>query len=93
VIVGADQLGSFGSWHEPERILQHARLAVMTRPGQEATESGVPHERVDVTRVDLSSTRIRRRLDEGRSIRYMVPERLRDPIERAWPSRRSSRDG
>ena len=87
LIVGADQLRSFSDWREPERILQLARLAVMTRPGEEIKETDVPHEVIEVTRVDLSSTRIRRRLEEGRSIRYMVPERLRPAVERAWSAR------
>jgi len=89
LIVGADQLRSFYGWREPERILRFARLAVMTRPGEEIEGTDVPHEVIEVTRVDLSSTRVRRRLEEGRSIRYMVPERLRPAVERAWSARRT----
>ncbi|MBT8462852.1 MAG: nicotinate-nucleotide adenylyltransferase [Gemmatimonadetes bacterium] len=89
LIVGADQLRSFTGWREPERILRMARLVVMTRPGEEVQGTDVPHEIIEVTRVDLSSTRIRRRLEEGRSIRYMVPERLRPEVERAWAARKS----
>ena len=89
LIVGADQLRSFRGWKEPERILSLARLAVMTRPGEDLTGTDVPHEVVEVTRVDLSSTRVRKRLEEGRSIRYMVPERLRPAVERAWSARRT----
>ncbi len=87
LVVGADQLRAFGEWKEPERILGLARLAVMTRPGEEIGRTEVPHEIIEVTRVDLSSTRIRQRLEEGRSIRYMVPERLRPQVERAWSAR------
>jgi nicotinate-nucleotide adenylyltransferase len=89
LVVGADQLKSFGSWRQPDRILELARLAVMTRPGEELTGTDVPHEVIEVTRVDLSSTRIRQRLEEGQSIRYMVPERLRAAVERAWSERRT----
>jgi nicotinate-nucleotide adenylyltransferase len=87
LVMGADQLAAFGEWREPGRILQLARLAVMARSGEERTSIDVPHEWIEVTRVDLSSTRIRRRLEEGRSIRYMVPEELRPAIERAWKAR------
>jgi len=89
LIVGADQLRSFGGWKDPQRILDLARLVVMTRPGEELEGSRIPHEIVEVTRVDLSSTRVRQRLEEGRSIRYLVPERLRPMVEQAWSARRS----
>jgi nicotinate-nucleotide adenylyltransferase len=84
LVVGADQFNSFANWRNPERILELASLAVMTRPGEELTGTDVPHEVIEVTRVDMSSTRIRRRLEDGQSIRYMVPERLRTAVERAW---------
>lgn len=87
LIVGADQLRSFKRWKEPDRILGLARLAVMTRPGEELGGTDVPHEVIEVTRVDLSSTQVRRRLEEGRSIRYMVPERIRLAVEQAWSAR------
>jgi len=89
LIVGADQLRSFRGWRQPERILQLARLAVMTRPGEELKGTDVPHEVIEVTRVDLSGTQIRWRLEEGMSIRYTVPERLRPEVERAWAARRT----
>lgn len=89
LIMGADQFRSFPGWREPERILSLARLAVMTRPGEELAATDVPHEVIEVTRVDLSSTRVRRRLEEGRSIRYMVPERIRPVVEQAWSARRT----
>lgn len=90
LVVGADQLATFGEWRSPERILELARLVVMARAGEERKETEIPHEWIEVTRVDLSSTRIRRRLEEGRSIRYMVPESIRPAIERAWKERRAA---
>ena len=35
-IVGADALADMPNWHEPERIVEHARLAVAPRDVQEA---------------------------------------------------------
>ncbi|MDP2469839.1 MAG: nicotinate-nucleotide adenylyltransferase [Candidatus Palauibacterales bacterium] len=87
LIVGADQLGTLGGWREPERILRLARLAVMTRNGETLAETEYPYEMIEVTRVDLSSTQVRKRLREGRSIRYMVPEHVRPAVERAWSAR------
>lgn len=88
LVIGADQLGAFRSWRSPDRILELARLAVMTRPGESMAESDVPYQRVDVTRVDLSSTQVRERLDRGLSIRYLVPERILEAVEEAWAARK-----
>lgn len=69
LLTGADMLGSFHTWKEPEKILSCARLAVCGREGQEITLSGerkrffkrfgtdfVP---VGYTGRDVSSSRIR----------------------------------
>lgn len=89
-VIGADQLREFGGWHRPERILELATLAVMDRGTEGAPtgaegESPPEHRRVSVTRVDLSSTRLRDRLDRGLTVRYLVPESIRERVEEGWP--------
>lgn len=87
-VIGADQLPELPDWHQPGRILELARLAVMSRggelPPQEKAPVGIDYRAVPVTKVDLSSTRVRERLAAGRSVRYLVPEAVRQPLERAW---------
>lgn len=81
-LVGADQVRQLGSWREPEEIARLACLAVVHRGGEPPeVEARLRHRVVPVTRVDLSSTDIRARLREGRTVRYLVPEAVREVVE------------
>jgi nicotinate-nucleotide adenylyltransferase len=86
-IVGADSLRTFPRWHDPDTILRYARLAAVQRPGSSLEEATLlPHylthiDAVDAPLLDISSTGIRERVRHGRSIRYLVPEAVREYIE------------
>lgn len=90
-VIGVDQLRTFESWREPERIVELATVAVMSRGGDlprpNEAGGGVDFVPVPVTRIDVSSSRIRERLAAGRSIRYLVPEGARARVEEAWRRR------
>jgi nicotinate-nucleotide adenylyltransferase len=90
LILGADQASALASWHEPERVLSLARIAVASREGMEREAvvrrlHALPgHERVeffDMPRIDVSSSLIRSRVAEGLPIRYLVPEGVAEEIE------------
>lgn len=83
-IVGGDMALTLPTWHEPRELLGLARLAVAERSGvgrQDIVDRlraalGPVEDRIDffaMPRLDLSSSEIRRRLAEGRSVRYLVP--------------------
>ena len=84
-ITGADAILEILSWKEPERVLSMAEFIAVTRPGygldRLSKALGPLYEEfqdrihiLEVPPVGISSTDIRRRLAEGRSIRYLVPE-------------------
>jgi len=84
LILGADQFAHFGSWREPEEIARRARVIVLARAGREPTEvrpgADVAFETIEVTRLDVSSTEVRERVAEGRSVRWLVPEAVREIV-------------
>jgi len=90
-VLGADQALQLGAWHEPERVLALAGLAVVERDGVPMEEvrkavTAVGDARMEpftMPRIDVSSTEVRRRVAEGRPYRFLVPERVADRIERA----------
>jgi len=88
-LMGLDSVIDFPNWHEPERIRQLARLAAATRPGYdidwtplEKALPGISHEvtLLPMPGVDIASNNIRRRILHGSSIRYLVPENVRNYI-------------
>ena len=85
LLIGADQWAGFTTWREPAEIGRLARIAVMARAGDhpgDARTSLVPDPvEVPVTRLDVSATLVRRRVADGLSIRYLVPEPVRQIIE------------
>ena len=90
LILGGDQAAALPSWREPEEVLRRATVAVVPRTGwpRERVEvklAGLKGaERVqffDMPRVDVSSTLVRRRVAEGKPIRYLVPDAVAGYIE------------
>jgi len=91
LIVGADMARDLPSWREPEELVRLARLAVAERGGEDREEIAAalaplgpawPVEFLEMPRLDVSSTMIRRRVAEGRPIRHLVPEAVEARIFR-----------
>jgi nicotinate-nucleotide adenylyltransferase len=83
-LLGADSLVDFPAWREPRRIVELARLAVVNRgeapppdldPLRSVLGQGLESRIQIVTTpgVNISSSDIRRRVREAKSIRYMTP--------------------
>ena len=91
-IVGGDIALGLPSWREPEAVLELATLAVAEREGSARADvakrlsASFPGARApvffDMPRLDISSSQIRRRVAEGRSIRYLVPDPVAERIAR-----------
>lgn len=88
-ITGADEVSNLLTWREPDRLLEEVVMVAATRPGYDL--SALEHLEfrlrnfdrifpVECSRVDISSTGIRRRILQGKSIRYLVPEGVYEVI-------------
>lgn len=81
LLLGVDQVSELGTWRDPEQVLRLAQLVMMTRDGiEEPPKSGIVQRTVPVTRIDISSTLIRKRVAAGQPIRYLVPAAVEEII-------------
>jgi len=94
LIIGSDSLASFGKWHDPERLLTLASLAVVQRGGEPPVDFSVldglaspaiveacRESVVDMPVIELSSTELRNRIAEGRSVRFRLPRSVEAMVE------------
>lgn len=80
-LVGVDQFRELSTWRAPEEVARLARLVVLSRGESDiAGLAGPPHLPLTVSRVDVSSTEIRRRVAAGEPIRYLVPPGVEEMI-------------
>jgi nicotinate-nucleotide adenylyltransferase len=86
LIIGMDNFSEIDTWKSPEKIIEQVNLVVMNRPGFEQAKTTSPFESdaqfVSVPNIGISSTEIRRRVKQGRSIRYLVPQEVEHYIKR-----------
>ena len=91
-IMGGDMAYALPAWRKPETVLELASLGVAERDGlrrhdilERIADLPGAAERVrffDMPRIDLSSSLLRRRVAEGRPVRYLVPDAVRAHIDR-----------
>ncbi len=92
IILGADSLLNFKNWKDPESVIENSYIVGIERNGKLEKvreyfsnyfcrfKEGKDYFLVNTRRVDISSTEIRRRVREGKSIRGMVPSEVESYI-------------
>lgn len=81
LLLGVDAFALFEKWREPERIRALATIAVLTRGGDAPLAvNDVSVQVLTTRRVDISSTELRARVANGRTIRGFMPDAVADYI-------------
>lgn len=73
LIIGADNMKDFDRWKEPERIAEMAQLVVAGRSSAELAGGQYPAIHLDFPLLDISSSFIRTRIGQGKSVKYLLP--------------------
>jgi nicotinate-nucleotide adenylyltransferase len=83
LILGADAAAGLDTWHEWQRLPELCRLVVVDRPGESGpVPAAFDPLRVSAPRLDISSTEIRRRVAEGRPVRFLVTDGVVSVMDR-----------
>lgn len=81
LLLGADAFALFEQWREPKRIQALVSIAVLHRGGDPMiTPEDASVQVLQTRRVDISSTELRARVADGRTIRGFMPDAVADYI-------------
>ncbi len=74
-VVGDDAAAGIRTWARADEVLERSRLVVVDRPGEPVRlDPDIDWIRVEVPRLEVSSTDLRGRWSDGRPLDYLVTE-------------------
>ena len=92
-IIGSDMLADLPSWHKVRDFLDAIELIVVARPGQSPPDfsalkpaltdnqiNKIKAHAIDLPLIEISSTQIRKRIADKRSVRYFLPRAVEQCI-------------
>ncbi len=80
-IVGDDAAAGIHTWERVEEVLSRSRMVVVDRPGDPVElDRSIDWIRVEVPRLEVSSTDLRQRCRDGRPLDYLVTDPVLDVI-------------
>ena len=86
LLVGGDNWAAFDRWYHAEDILSNYKIVVYPRRGQEIDKSTLPTNvsLLQTPLIDVSSTDVRQRVEQGEDISKLVPEEILNDIQRLY---------
>ena len=83
LIMGSDSFQNLHKWKNYEVIVKNYRIYIYRRQGSEITDTLKADPVIlDAPLLQLSATQLRECVRKGKSIRYMVPEKVLEEMER-----------
>ena len=83
IIMGSDSFQNISKWKNYELLLKNYEFIIYQRKGFEINNNSV-NNRIQILQapmLEISATVIRKNIKDGKTIRYLVPESVREEIE------------
>ncbi len=94
-LIGSDSLADLPGWHRVRELVRLCTIVTLTRPrvrmpkvsdlapriGKKAAERLLAHT-IRMPRLEISASDLRKRVVQGKSIRYLVPDAVREYIRK-----------
>jgi nicotinate-nucleotide adenylyltransferase len=82
IIMGSDSFQNIYKWKNYQQLIDNNKIIIFKRPGFEIKKTYPSLIILDnAPLLDISSTTIRNLINNGKSIRYLVPDKVREEIE------------
>ncbi|MDR7078014.1 nicotinate-nucleotide adenylyltransferase [Neobacillus niacini] len=78
-IIGADMIEYLPKWHKIDELMELVQFVGVQRP-EYSSETDYPIHYVDIPAFEVSSSMIRKRVNQGMTVRYLLPDRVIDFI-------------
>jgi nicotinate-nucleotide adenylyltransferase len=78
-LIGADMIAYLDQWYKIDELVKHIQLIGVRRPGYDE-KSAYPVTIIDAPLIDLSSTMLRNRLQQGKDVSLLIPESVQSYI-------------
>jgi len=86
LIIGMDKLNELPKWKEPEKLFKLAKVIVINRPDNSVSNAKPEfRERAEVINtpeLEISSSEIRKRIYENKSVKYLLNEKVLEYIKK-----------
>lgn len=83
VIMGTDSFQNLNKWKNYKLLLKDYSFILYPRPGFEVKNLPTNVQIIEAPLLEISSTSIRKNIKEGKSIRYLLSDAVREEIERS----------
>jgi nicotinate-nucleotide adenylyltransferase len=82
IIMGSDSIKNINKWKNYELLLKNYDIYIYPRPGDNLTELKEKQLNIiEAPLIEISSTQIRNLIKRKKSIRYLVPDTVKEEIE------------